>query len=403
MVDRRESNATIVTQFSADRFTMMGGRGMMGGMFNVTGNKRTTSVEFINPAAKIPKATANASREDWVTKTRMEQTTSQIYSQVRINEGIITDQIGNAMLFSFFGNVMYYLYLNQKITAAILGGGNINQQVARFYASLPANVQLKIRTFITQNYNIPAQNVQLSDAVFFALPGVFAALIYIARIFHEGLNIFDAQLFSLSVNMYQENFVNNGREIIPETIITSVEESFSLYVRTRAPGGAPFNQDLVYDPVGQPPYNLPAIIYTQFFDLFDAFTKDNLSFTQPGQAVNQAIVVIDGAGKIDGAIMNSYGLTPSNQVQFGDSLQPLRQQYPILNINALITMAKNPQVLNVGGKKNINQSGGVDPALDRAQSEVLIDEIGILLNSIVVNLDFLYFSIISQNTPNSTK
>jgi hypothetical protein len=402
MVDRWESNATIVTQFSADRFTMMGGRGMMGGMFNVSGNKRGSTIAFINPAAKIPKANSNSTREDWVTKTRMEQTTSQIYSQVRINEGIITDQIGNAMLFSFFGNVMYYLYLNQKITAAV-GGGVINAQVAQvFYNSLPANVRLKIRTFIAKNYNIPAQNVQLPDAVFFALPAVIAPLINIARIFHEGLNIFDAQLFSLSDNMYQENFVNNGREIIPETIITSVEESFSLYVRTRAPGGAPFNQDLVYDPVGQPPYNLPAIIYTRFFELFDAFTKDNLSFTQPDQALNQAIVVIDGAGKIDGAIMNSYGLTPSNQVQFGDSLQPLRQQYPILNINinALITMAKNPQVLNVGGKKNINQSGGADPALDRAQSEVLIDEIGLLLNSIVTINNNNNYSVANVNIAN---
>jgi hypothetical protein len=392
MVDRWESNKTIVTQFSADRYTMMDGRGMMGGMFSVSGygHKRKTSVGFINPAAKMPKETLLASRVDWETKKRMEQTTSQIYSQVRINEGIITDQIGNAMLFSFFGNVMYYLYLNQKITAAAAAAaGATNEQIAQdFYNSLPANVQLKIRTFIAQNYNIPAQNVQESDVQFIAQQAVVDALIYIAKIFHEDLNIFDAQLFSLSDNMYRENFaiVNNVRQIIPRDIFTSVEESFSLYVRTNAPGGAPYHDELAYQPAilnNQPPYNLPAITYTHFFDLFNNFTKDNLSFTQPSQAVNQAIVVIDGAGKIDGAIMNSYGLTPSNQRQFRDSLQPL--QYPNLNIDALIIMASNPQVLNVGGKKNINQSGGADPALDRAQSEALIDEIGLLLRSLVPN------------------
>jgi hypothetical protein len=415
MIDRWKSNKTIVTQFSADRFTMVGGLGMLGGMFQRQRQRTDSDSDYEDDRAQKYQKQPLQTRQQLLELLQQQQqrqrqqdnlmkSASQIYSQVHINEGIITDQIGNAMLFSFFGKVMYYLYLKQKITAVVVGGGVINAQAAQdFYNSLDANaqrngnVQSKIRDYARSQMNLPPidHDGPWTDAELILRPDWSDTLINIARIFHEGLNIFDAQLFNVSDNMYQDNFVNvnnNNKEIIPRDIFQNVQDSFSLYVRTRAPGGADFNDDLNYNPpAGQPPYNLPAITYTQFFDLFDAFTKDNknLRYRKPAQGQDPAYdVVIDGAGKIDGILINSYGLTKNNYRQFETSLQPLNlnnYHFEINDVDDVVEMifADDDDVDYGGGKKDINQSGGADEPLNRAQSVILIDEISHLLNSIV--------------------
>ena len=507
MVDRWESNTTIVTQFSADRFTMMGGRGMIGGSNRIiiqnpdlNGNAKpvenqilspdnanravenlktdgeyskyklikdvkkefnknhykyiyvlisppigfkkryTTYGIFIPPSLKVGaedrKARTQVEQErleqerleqERLEQERLEQLSTAIYSQVRINEGIITDQIGNAMLFSFFGKVMYYLYLKQtliNIDAAVADdnipndnpqaaqGGAINRRDREFYNHLNDSIKNAIKVLARQKMPVPqdANGMAVENPIWNGTDVELLAherwgtiLSEITSLFRNGLNIFDAQLFDVSDNMYQENFVNNGQQIIPRDIFQNVQDSFSLYVRNLAPGHAGYNQELNYNPpAGQPPYNLPHITYTHFFELFDAFTNDNknLRYRIPAQGANSAYdVVIDGAGKIDGIIMNSYGLTASNQQQFGESLLPLQQQYQNLNIDALIASARNPQVVNGGGKKYINQSGGADPVLTRAQSEELIGEIGQLLNSIVT-INNNQYSIHAANAAN---